>query len=90
MCMWSPRRLRNTKALIAALHQAHLAVEESIFEAVAAAYAAVLPEDRARGVCLVDIGAQSTHVAIYDGDALLLAATLPLPATTSPAISLTS
>jgi cell division protein FtsA len=53
-------------------------VEETVFEAVAAAYAAVLPEDRARGVCLLDIGAQSTQMAIYDGDALLLAATLPV------------
>lgn len=66
------------QALIAALHNAHLAVEESIFEAVAGAYAAVLPEDRARGVCIVDIGAQSTHIALYDGDALLLASTLPI------------
>jgi cell division protein FtsA len=66
------------QGVVSALHQAHLGVEESTFEAVAAAYAAVLPEDRARGVCLVDIGAQSTHVAIYDGDALLLAATIPI------------
>jgi cell division protein FtsA len=66
------------QGVVSALHQAHLGVEESIFEAVAAAYAAVLPEDRARGVCLVDIGAQSTHIAIYDGDALLLAATIPI------------
>lgn len=68
------------QGLIASLHQAHLGVEETVFEAVAAAYAAVLPEDRARGVCLVDIGAQSTQIAIYDGDALLLAATLPVAA----------
>ena len=27
---------------------------------------------------LVDIGAQSTDVAIYDGDALLLAASIPI------------
>jgi cell division protein FtsA len=66
------------QGIVSALHQAHLAVEESTFEAVAGAYAAVLPEDRARGVCLVDIGAQSTNIAIYDGDALLLAATLPV------------
>lgn len=64
--------------LIAAVHQAHLAVDESIFEGIAAAYAAVLPEDRARGVAVIDIGAQSTHVAVYDGDALLLAASIPL------------
>lgn len=66
------------QGIVSSLHQAHLGVEETIFEAVAAAYAAVLPEDRARGVCVVDIGAQSTQIAIYDGDALLLAATLPV------------
>jgi cell division protein FtsA len=66
------------QGIVSALHQAHLAVEESTFEAVAGAYAAILPEDRARGVCVVDIGAQSTNVAIYDGDALLLAATIPI------------
>lgn len=66
------------QGLIAAVHQAHLAVEETIFEGIAAAYAAVLPADRARGVAVVDIGAQSTHLAVYDGDALLLATAIPL------------
>jgi cell division protein FtsA len=70
--------VQDHQALIAAVHQSHLAVEESIFEAIAAAYASVVPEDRARGVVLIDIGAQSTHVAVYDGDALLLAAALPV------------
>jgi cell division protein FtsA len=68
------------QGLIAAVHQAHLAVEESIFEGIAAAYAAVLPADRARGVAVIDIGAQSTHLAVYDGDALLLATAIPLGA----------
>ena len=66
------------EGLISAVHQAHLAVEESVFEGVASAYAAVLPEDRARGVAVIDIGAQSTHIAVYDGDALLLATSLPV------------
>jgi cell division protein FtsA len=66
------------EGLVSAVHQAHLAVEESVFEGVASAYAAVLPEDRARGVAVIDIGAQSTHLAVYDGDALLLATALPV------------
>jgi cell division protein FtsA len=66
------------QALIGAVHQAHLAVEETVFEGVAAAYASIIPEDRARGAALVDIGAHSTHIAIYDGDALLHAAALPV------------
>lgn len=66
------------QALVSAIHQAHLAVEESIFEGIAAAYAAVLPPDRTRGVAVIDIGAQSTHLAVYDADALLLAAAFPV------------
>ena len=72
--------LGEHQALISAVHKAHLAVEESIFEGVAAAYATILPEDRARGVALIDIGAHSTHLAVYDGDALLLATSLPIGA----------
>jgi cell division protein FtsA len=72
--------MQEHDGIVAALHQANLAVEESIFEGVAAAYAAVLPEDRARGVAVVDIGAQSTQVVVYDGDALLLATALPVAA----------
>jgi cell division protein FtsA len=69
---------QDHEGIISAVHKAHLAVDESIFEGVAAAYAAVLPEDRARGVAVIDIGAQSTHLAVYDGDALLLATAIPL------------
>ena len=67
---------QDHQAIVSAVHQAHLAVEESIFEGIAAAYAAVVPEDRARGVAVIDIGAQSTHLAVYDGEALLLATTI--------------
>jgi cell division protein FtsA len=72
--------LAEHQAIISAVHQAHLAVEETVFEGIAAAYACVVPEDRARGVALIDIGSQSTDVAVYDGDALLLAASIPLGA----------
>jgi cell division protein FtsA len=72
--------MQEHDGIVAALHQSHIAVEESIFEGVAAAYAAVLPEDRARGVAVVDIGAQSTQVVVYDADALLLATALPVAA----------
>lgn len=65
------------QAMIAAVHQAHLAVEESVYEGVAAAYSTILPEDRIRGVALIDIGAHSTHLAIYDGEALVHATTIP-------------
>ncbi len=67
-------------ALVSAVHQSHLAAEESVFEGIAAAYASVLPEDRARGVAVIDIGAHSSDVVVYDGDALLLATSVPLGA----------
>lgn len=65
-------------SLVDAVHQAHLAVEETVFEPIAAAYAAIVPEDRARGVALVDLGMHSTDLVIFDGEALMLAATLPV------------
>lgn len=68
------------QCLLSAVHQAHLAVEETIFEAIAAAYAAILPEERNQGAALIDIGAHSTELAVYDGDALLVASSLPISA----------
>ena len=35
-------------------------------------------EERARGVALLDLGLHSSDLVIYDGDALLLAASLPV------------
>jgi cell division protein FtsA len=70
--------LQDHEFLLSAVHQAHLGVEETVFEAMAASYAAVLPEDRSRGVAVVDIGAQSTDIAVYDSEALLLASSIPI------------
>lgn len=70
--------LQDHQFLVSAVHQAHLAVEETVFEGVAAAYAAVLPDERGRGVAVVDIGMQSTELAVYDGDALVAAASIPI------------
>jgi cell division protein FtsA len=63
-------------SLVGAVNQAHLVVEETVFEALAASYAAVLPEDRREGVALVDIGAESTELVVYYGDAMYLASTV--------------
>jgi cell division protein FtsA len=38
----------------------------------------VLPEERTRGVAVLDIGAQSTGMVVYDGDALVGACSLPV------------
>ncbi len=66
------------QALVSAAHLAHIAVEETVFEPLAAAYACVHPEARARGVAVLDLGMQSTDLVIYDGDAMLLAASIPV------------
>ncbi len=63
-------------ALVGAVNQAHLLVEETVFEALAAAFAGVLPEDRSEGVAVVDIGAQSTELTVYHGEAMYLASTV--------------
>jgi cell division protein FtsA len=65
-------------ALITAVHHAHYAVEETVFEPVAAAYAAIVTQDRARGVALLDIGLHSSDLLVYDGESVVLALSIPL------------
>ena len=65
-------------ALVGAINQSHLAVDETVFEAFAACYAAGLPEGRPEGVALIDIGAHSSELVVYFGNALQLAATIAL------------
>jgi len=69
---------REHDCLVTAVNQAHLAVEETVFEALAACYAAVLPEDRREGAAVLNIGAQSSELVVYYGDALQLAVSLPI------------
>jgi len=71
---------QETHSIVLAMHQASLTVEETVFEPMAAAYASLLQEDRSRGVALVDIGLHSTDLVIYDGDALVHSASLPVSA----------
>jgi cell division protein FtsA len=62
--------------LIGAVNQAHMEVEESVFEGLAGCYAAVYPEERREGIAVVDIGAESTELAVYYGDSMQLASTI--------------
>ena len=62
--------------LVGAINRAHLSVDETVYEAIAACYAAVLPSDRREGVVLVDIGAHSTEMICYYGESAQLAASL--------------
>jgi len=70
--------IQEHQALIAAAHLASLPVEETVFEPLAAAYACLYPEDRARGVAVVDLGMQSTGLAVYDGDSIQIASSIPV------------
>jgi cell division protein FtsA len=62
--------------LIGAINRAHLSVDETVFEAMAACYAGVLPEDRGEGVALIDIGRHSTELACYYGESAQLGTSL--------------
>lgn len=66
------------QSLVSAVHEAHLAVEETVYEGMAAAYACLSQEDRGRGVAVADIGAQSTELVVYDGEAMVQAASIPI------------
>lgn len=68
--------IQEHNCLIGAVNHAALAVEETVYEPLAACYAAVLPNDRREGIALVDIGAHSTDMVVYYGDALQLASTI--------------
>ncbi|MEQ1884117.1 MAG: cell division protein FtsA [Bryobacteraceae bacterium] len=66
------------QSLVAAAHLAHLAVEETVYEPVASAYACLYPEERARGAAIVNLGIHSTDLIVYDGEAALLASSIPV------------
>src|SRR5207244_11153462 len=56
--------VQEHNSVIGAVNEAHLAVEETIYEALASCYAAVMPENRREGIAVVDIGAQSTELVV--------------------------
>ena len=64
--------------IIGAVNQAHIAVEDTVYEPVAAHFACILPEDRRDGTALVDIGSQSTDLVVYYDESLQLASSLPI------------
>jgi cell division protein FtsA len=67
-------------SIVTAVQQASYAVEETVFEPIATAYAAVSAEDRNRGVAVIDIGLHSSEMVVYDGEALLAARTVAISA----------
>jgi cell division protein FtsA len=70
--------VQEHECLVTAMNQAHLAAEETVYEAVAACYAAILPEERREGIALLDIGVHSSELGVYYGDSLQLASSIPI------------
>ena len=70
--------IQEHNCLVAAVNQAHVAVEETVFEPVAAHYAAIISEDRHEGTARVDIGAHSTDLVVFYDECLQLASSLPI------------
>lgn len=68
------------QSLVSAVHEAHLAVEETVYEGMAAAYACVTQDERQQGVAVADIGAQSTEIVLYSGEAMVQAVSIPVGA----------
>jgi cell division protein FtsA len=66
------------ECVVSAAHRAHLSVEDTVFESVAAAYACILPAERERGAAVIDLGMHSTGLVVYDADAAAGAASLPI------------
>jgi cell division protein FtsA len=62
--------------LVGAINRASLSVQETVHEAIAAAYACVLEEDRREGVALIDIGQHSTEMVCYYGESAQLVSSL--------------
>ena len=62
--------------VVTAINRAHLSVDETVYEAVAACYASVLPEERKEGVALIDIGQHSTELICYYGESAQLAVSI--------------
>jgi cell division protein FtsA len=69
---------KEHNALIGAINQAHLSVDETVFEGIASCYASVLPEDRYEGLACLDIGAHSSELVVYYGESLQLASIIPI------------
>jgi cell division protein FtsA len=71
-------RVYDHQSLVSTVHRAHLAVEDTVYEPFAAAFVSLLPDDRNRGLALVDIGVSSSDMVVYDGDSLMHTAGIPV------------
>ncbi len=60
------------------VHRAGLEVEEFVFQPLASAYSVLDPEEKEIGVALIDIGAGTTDVAVFEDGIIKYSGTLPI------------
>ncbi len=68
------------ECIVSAAQRAHIHIKDTVFEPVAGGYASVFPEERGRGVAVIDMGVDATGVVLYDGEAAVTACSLPITA----------
>ena len=64
--------------IVAAVNRAGIVVNETIYEALAAAEACLTPDERELGVALVDIGGSNSHLIVYYQGALCYCGVIPV------------
>jgi cell division protein FtsA len=67
-----------TQNVITAVNRAGVHVDDTVFEPLAAADAALRPDERELGVCLADIGAGSTEIVVFHQGAVACTGALPI------------
>lgn len=64
--------------VVRCVQRANLSVELTVVEPIAASESAVMPEEKERGVALVDIGGGTTDVAVFTNGEIYYTAVLPV------------
>ena len=66
------------QSVITCANRAGLEVQDTVFEAIAAAEAVLVSDQRELGVCLIDIGASTTELAVFFEGSIAHTAVLPI------------
>ncbi len=66
------------QSVVTCANRAGLEVEDTVFEGIAAAEAVLSADERELGVCLVDIGASTTELAVFFEGSIAHTAVLPI------------
>lgn len=67
-----------TQNVITAVNRAGVHVDDTVFEALAAADAALRSDERDLGICLADVGAGSTEIVVFHQGAVACTGALPV------------